>query len=32
VVNGLQRVRPNDVVKPNSVAMASASPATKEAS
>ena len=31
VVNGLQRVRPNDVVKPNSVAMASASPA-KEAS
>ena len=31
VVNGLQRVRPNDVVKPNSVAMASASPA-KDAS
>ena len=32
VVNGLQRVRPNDVVKANSVAMASASPATKDAS
>jgi multidrug efflux system membrane fusion protein len=31
VVNGLQRVRPNDVVKANSVAMASASPA-KDAS
>jgi hypothetical protein len=30
-VNGLQRVRPNDVVKANSVAMASASPA-KDAS
>jgi membrane fusion protein, multidrug efflux system len=32
VVNGLQRVRPNDVVKANAVAMASASPATKDAS
>ena len=32
VVNGLQRVRPNDVVKANSVAMASASPASKDAS
>ncbi|MDN7180823.1 efflux RND transporter periplasmic adaptor subunit [Caballeronia sp. SEWSISQ10-4 2] len=32
VVNGLQRVRPNDVVKANPVAMASASPATKDAS
>jgi multidrug efflux system membrane fusion protein len=32
VVNGLQRVRPNDVVKANAVAMASASPATKVAS
>src|SRR5260370_184998 len=32
VVNGLQRVRPNDVVKANSVAMASASPVTKDAS
>ena len=31
VVKGLQRVRPNDVVKANSVAMASASPA-KDAS
>jgi multidrug efflux system membrane fusion protein len=32
VVNGLQRVRPNDVIKPNAVAMAGASPAVNNAS
>jgi multidrug efflux system membrane fusion protein len=32
VINGLQRVRPNDVIKPNAVAMSSASPAVKNAS
>jgi multidrug efflux system membrane fusion protein len=32
VVSGLQRVRPNDVVKPNAVAMASASPVVRNAS
>jgi len=32
VVNGLQRVRPNDVVKANAVAMATSAPAPKSAS
>ncbi len=32
VVNGLQRVRPNDVVKANAVAMANNAPAPKSAS
>jgi len=32
VVNGLQRVRPNDVIKPNAVAMSSTSPTPRNAS
>jgi multidrug efflux system membrane fusion protein len=32
VINGLQRVRPNDVIKANAVAMSSTSPAVKSAS